>query len=252
MANSEPETRLSGRRCLITGGSRGLGRALVLACTRAGARVAFTFHRNREAADETRAAAAKLGIEPLVFQGSVTEAAHAMQVVKAVRTAWDGLDVLINNAAHNQIVPIGLLEEDDWDYTMAVNVKGPYLFTRACLKPMIKARSGHIVNIGSFGAERAFDAPAHYAASKGALLGFTRALASEMGRYGIQVNYVAPGLLDTGMGLRLPVHRREEYIGQSALGRLGSADEVADTITWLISGQNRFMTGAPVVIDGGL
>ncbi len=249
---NDSDKRLADMRCLITGGSRGLGRALVLAFTRAGAKVAYTFHRRADEAEETRAQAAALGAEPLVFQGSVADAAHVAEVVRAVREAWGGIDVLVNNAAHNQIVPIGLLEEDDWDYTMAVNVKGPYLFARACLKPMIKARRGHIVNIGSFGAERAFEAPAHYAASKGALLGFTRALAAEMGRYGVQVNYVAPGLLDTGMGDRLPAHRRDEYVGQTALGRLGSADEVAETIAWLVSGQHRFITGAPLVIDGGL
>src|SRR4030095_13129246 len=113
----------------------------------------------------------------------------------------------VNNAAVNQVLPIALLEEQDWDALMDVNVKGPYLFSRAVLKGMIRARSGHILNVGSFASERIIESPVHYAASKSALRGLTEALAREVGRYDIKVNLLAPGLLDVGLAAALPQHR---------------------------------------------
>ena len=245
---------LEGRRCLITGGSRGLGLALGLAFVRAGARVAFTWNRNAaDAAEATaRLTEAADGAPPLVFRGSVTDAAHAQQVMKDVVTAWGGLDVLVNNAGINQILPIALLEEADWDTMMAVNVKGAYLFARAALRHMIRARAGQVLNIGSFTSERLVDVSAHYAASKSALRGLTEALAREVGRYGIQVNLLAPGLLDAGLGKLLPQHRVAEYMSQAALGRIGTAEELAALAVFLVSADNTFMTGAKLVADGGL
>jgi NAD(P)-dependent dehydrogenase (short-subunit alcohol dehydrogenase family) len=246
--------RLDGRRCLVTGGSRGLGLAIGEALARAGARVAFTFCRSRDDAEEARAriAAAAGGTGPLVFQGSVADAAHVQQTVAAVVAAWGGVDVLVNNAGTTQILPIALLEESDWDAVMDVNVKGAYLFSRAVLKPMIRARAGHILSIGSFASERVVEAPVHYAAAKSALRGFTEALAREVGRYNIKVNLLAPGLFDAGLSRSLPQHRLNEYLGQSALGRLGTVDEMAHLALFLVSDQNSFMTGAKIVADGGL
>jgi 3-oxoacyl-[acyl-carrier protein] reductase len=245
-------TKLDGKRCLITGGSRNLGRALSLAFARAGGRVAFTFHKRVEDADETKRLLGEAGVAPLVFQGSVTDGKHASAVVDAVTKEWGGLDVLVCNAAVTQILPIALLDEGDWDNVMDTNVKGAYLFSRAALKPMIKARRGHILLVGSFGADRVVDAPVHYAASKAALHGFAGALAKEVGRYGVAVNLLVPGLLDVGLSTRLPKHRTQSYADQAALRRLGTAEELADLATWLVSDENTFMTGAKVVIDGGL
>lgn len=244
--------RLAGKRCLITGGSRGLGLAIATAMVRHGARVAFTFHKDTGDADRAATALRALGAEPLVFQGSVADAAHARDTVAAVTAAWGGLDVLVNNAGVNQILPLALIEEADWDQVMDVNAKGAFLFARAALKGMIRARRGHILNIGTFASERVIEAPIHYAASKAALRGLTEALAREVGRYGIQVNLLAPGLLDTGLAQILPKHRITEYTSQAALGRLGKADEVAELAAWLVSDDNRFMAGAKIVADGGL
>jgi NAD(P)-dependent dehydrogenase (short-subunit alcohol dehydrogenase family) len=247
--------RLAGKRCLITGGSRGLGLALGLAFARQGARVAFTYHRNAADAEEARAklaAASSDGTPPLVYQGSVADAAHAQAVVKDVVAAWGGIDVLVNNAGINQILPLALLEEADWDTMMDVNVKGAYLFARAALRPMIRARAGRILNVGSFTSERIVEASVHYAASKSALRGLTEALAREVGRYNITVNLLAPGLLDAGLGRMLPQHRVSEYRDQVALGRLGTAEEIAALAVFLVSDDNAFMTGAKLVADGGL
>jgi len=244
--------RLAGKRCLITGGSRGLGLALAKACAQHGAKVAFTFNTDVNDAATARAALLELGCEPLVFQGSVADAAHVKSTVAAVVAAWGGIDVLVNNAGVTQILPIALLEEADWDHVMDVNVKGSYLYARAVLRTMIRARAGHILNIGSFASERVIEAPVHYAASKSALRGLTEALAREVGRYNIKVNLLSPGLLDVGLAQMLPKHRIAEYLAQASLGRLGTSAEVAQLAMFLISDDNSFMSAAKIVADGGL
>jgi 3-oxoacyl-[acyl-carrier protein] reductase len=243
---------LADKRCLVTGGSRGLGLALGLAFAQSGARVAFTYSARDADAEEARSAIAAAGREPLVYKGSVADAAHVEATVRDLVRLWGGIDVLVNNAAVSQILPIALIEEQDWDALMAVNVKGAYLFSRAVLKGMIRARSGHILNVGSFASERIIESPVHYAASKSALRGLTEAMAREVGRYGIQVNLLSPGLLDTGFSQALPQGRVEEYLRHCALGRLASAAEVARAAVFLVSDGNRFMSGAKVVLDGGL
>jgi NAD(P)-dependent dehydrogenase (short-subunit alcohol dehydrogenase family) len=145
-------TLLAGKRCLVTGGSRGLGRALCEAFTSAGARVAFTYRTDVSDADAAREAIRALGGEPLVFHGDVADSSHVRDTVGAIVREWGGIDVLVNNAGVTQILPIALLEEADFDAVIATNVKGPYLFSRAVLRSMIRARSGHILNIGSYGA----------------------------------------------------------------------------------------------------
>ncbi len=241
--------RLAGKRCLVTGGSRGLGRAICEAFVAAGARVAFTYRTDTTDAAEARAA---LGPDALVFQGNVADAAHVKDTVAAVVAAWGGIDILVNNAGITQILPIALLEEADFDAVMAVNVKGPYLMSRAVLRSMIRARAGHILNIGSFASERVIEAPVHYAAAKSALRGMTEALAREVGRYNIKVNLLSPGLLDCGLARMLPKHRVQEYLSQNSLGRLGTAKEVAELATFLVSDENSFMAAAKIVADGGL
>src|SRR4029077_16176083 len=142
--------------------------------------------------------------------------------------------------------------EADWDTVMDVNVKGAYLYSRAVLRSMIRARGGHILNLGSCAAERVIEAPVHYAAAKSALRGLTEALAREVGRYNIKVNLLSPGLLDCGLARMLPKHRIDEYLAQASLGRLGTAKEVAELATFLVSDESSFITAAKIVADGGL
>ena len=246
------ERRLEGKRCLVTGGSRGLGLAFCQAFARAGAKVAFTFSRNVEDASEAQRRISEAGDEPLVFQGLVSDSTHVHETVAALGRAWGGIDILVNNAGPTQILPIALLEEADWDAVMNTNVKGAYLFSRAVLKSMIRSRSGHILNIGSFASGRVVEAPIHYAAAKAALRGMTEALAREVGRYNIKVNLIAPGLLDVGLARMLPRHRIDEYLSQCPMGRLGTVDEIAESVVFLVSDENSFMTGAKLVFDGGL
>lgn len=243
---------LEGRRCLITGGTRGLGLAMAVAFARHGARVAVTYCNDDASAEDARERVAQEGEAPLVFKGSVADAAHARATVEAVTRAWGGLDVLVNNAAVMQLLPISLLEEEDWDSLMDINVKGVYLFSRAALRSMIRAKRGAILTIGNFASERIIEAPIHYAASKSALRGLTEALAREVGRYGIRVNLLAPGLTEVGMAEGFPQHRQREYLDQCPAGRLARPDEIAEMAAFLVSDASSFMTGAKVVLDGGL
>ena len=244
--------RLPLARCLVTGGSRNLGRALCLALARAGARVAFAYQRRTADAEETRAALERLGCEARVFQGAVTDGDHARKVVADLVAAWGGVDVLINNAAIFRPLPTVLTEEEDWDATLDVNVKGPYLFSRACLAPMLRAGAGQILNIAACAVDRVSELPVAFAASKGALIAMTRALAREVGRYGIRVNALSPGLCEEGMGARLHEARREDYRRLVSLGRLGTLQEIAAFAVWLVSPENTFMSGANINLDGGL
>ena len=248
-----PPRRLEGKRCLITGGSRGLGRALCIAFAQAGAKVAFTFHKDEYEAAQTLAQLQALGGEVKQFQGNVSNANHARACIDDIVKDWGGLDILVNNASIIQILPMAMLEEDDWDRVLDTCLKGPYIFSRAALRPMLRAKRGHILNIGSVvDGVRIIEAPVHYAAAKAGLHGMTRALAKEVGRYGIVVNNLSPGLLDGGIGLQAPQARRDEYLAHCPLNRLGSLEETAAFAAWLVSDENSFMSGARLNFDGGL
>jgi 3-oxoacyl-[acyl-carrier protein] reductase len=244
--------RLASNVCLVTGGSRGLGRALCVAFAREGAKVAFTYRRNTAEAEETARLVRELGAEARAFSGDVADAEHVQATVKAVVAEWGQIDVLVNNAAVTQVVPLALLEEDEWDEVVSTGLKGAYLFSRAVLRGMIRRRSGRILNVGAFSSERVVESPLHFAAAKSGLRGMTEALALEVGRHGILVNLLAPGLLDTGLGQMLLPHRIAEFTGQAALGRVGRAEELAALAVFLVCPENTFITGAKLVADGGL
>ena len=246
------ERKLTAKRCLVTGGSRGLGRAICIALASRGAKVAFTYVRDDDSAESTKKALSDLGADVRVFKGTVSDRDHVQAVLRDVVGDWGGLDVLVNNAGINQMYPLALIEEDDWDRMMNVNVKGAYLFARAAAKQMIRQRRGHILNVGSFASERIIESPIHYAAAKSALRGLTEALALEVGRYDVQVNLIAPGVLDEGLSSTLPQHRLTEYLRQCAAGRTGRVSEIAESVAFLVSDANTFMTGAKLVFDGGL
>lgn len=244
--------RLNGKRCLVTGGTRGLGLAIARELVAQGAQVAITYSRNDADAKNARAVLAEAGAEPLVYRGSVADSAHVQETISDIVARWGGLDVLVHSAGITQILPVALIEEADWDLVMDVNAKGAFLFSRAVLKSMIRARAGHILYIGSFASERVIEAPIHYAAAKSALRGLTEALAREVGRYNIHVNLLSPGLLEVGLARTLPRHRIDEYLSQCALGRLGKVDELARFAVFLVSDDASLMSAAKVAVDGGL
>lgn len=243
---------LSGKRILITGGSRGLGRALCTELGKRGAKIAFTYTRDPDTASATLAALAELSVEARPYRVSVLDEPGTAAMVKELESTWGGIDVLVNNAGITQNLPLALLEEADFDRVMDVNVKGTYLTTRAVVRGMIRRKAGTILNMGSLAGERMIEAPIHYCASKAAVRGMTEALAKELSRYNIRVLCLAPGLLEDGVGKNLPDYRLADYLKHCALGRVGTLAEVAGFAAFLISDENGYMNGATVVMDGGL
>ncbi|HZS68321.1 MAG TPA: SDR family NAD(P)-dependent oxidoreductase [Burkholderiales bacterium] len=243
---------LKGKRALVTGGSRGLGRAICAVLAEYGADVAFNYSGDQEGAEATLQAIRARERRARAFRASVLDEPALNAMVKNIEGDWGGIDILVNNAGVSQPLPLPLMEESDWDLVMDVNVKGQFLVSRAVLRGMIRRRAGALLNIGSLAGLRLIEAPVHYAASKAAIKGFTQALAKEVARYQIRVNCLAPGLLEEGVGQSLPEHRMKEYLRHVSLRRLGTLDEVARFAAFLVSDRNSYMNGETIVMDGAL
>lgn len=243
---------LDGRVAFVTGGSRGLGRAICLALAREGASVAFNYSRNDAAAADLLERIQSTGVRGWASKISVLDRAGLQTLARSLEQDAGQIDILVNNAGVGQVVPLALMEEEDWDRVMSVNVKGAFLTTQAVMRGMIKRRHGRILNISSLAGIKMMEAPVHYAAAKAALKGFTEALAKEIGRYGITVNCLAPGILEEGVSTNLPESRLAEYLRHCALGRKGTFEECAEVVAFLVSDRNSYMNGATIVLDGGV
>ena len=242
---------LDGEVALVTGGSRGLGQAMARVFAGEGARVAFSYTRDEAGSHKTLELCGGAG-RARAFQASVLDPDATASMVAEIERDWGSIDILVNNAAVSQNMPLALMEEDDWDRVMDVNVKGTFLTARAVLRGMIRRKRGVVLNMGSLAGVRMIDAPVHYCASKAAIKGLTEALAKEVARYGIRVICLAPGLLEDGVGRNLPEHRLADYLKHCALGRVGTFDEVARLAAFLVSGGNGYMSGETVIADGGV
>ena len=246
---------LAGRTALVTGGSRGLGRSICRALGREGANVAFNYSRSTADADALQDELAQFsrdGQRHFAFQVSVLDQKGLAEMVKRLEAETAGIDILINNAGVGQVVPLALMEEADWDRMMDTHVKGAFLATQAVLRGMVRRKRGRILNISSLAGVKMMQAPVHYSTAKAALRGFTESLAKEIGRYGITVNCLAPGILEEGVSVNLPEPRLADYLRHCALGRVGTLDEVADFAAFLVSDRNSYMSGATVVLDGAV
>ena len=242
---------LDGRTALVTGGSRGLGRAICETLAREGADVAFNYSRADADAAATAEAIRGHGRRAWAHKVSVLDRAGLREMVAAIESEAE-IDICVNNAGVGQVVPVALMEEADWDRMMETNVKGAFLTSQAVMRPMIRRRRGRILNVSSLAGVKMMQAPVHYCAAKAALRGFTEGLAKEIGRYGITVNCVAPGILEAGVSVNLPEPRMREYLANCALGRVGTFAECAEVIAMLVSDRNSYMNGATVVLDGAV
>lgn len=243
---------LAGKVALVTGGSRGIGRAVAEALAREGAAVAVAAGRDLAAAEETATAVRALGVGGIPLQGDVSAAAQADALVAATLGQWGRLDLLVNNAGITRDGLLMRMDEGDWDAVVDVNLKGAFLCTRAALKPMLRQRSGCIVNITSVMGLRGSAGQANYAAAKSGMIGLTKSAAWEVASRGIRVNAVAPGFITTRMTEGLPQGVTAEALKRIPLGRFGRPEDVAGVVVFLCSEAAGYITGQVVVVDGGL
>lgn len=242
---------LENKNAFITGGSRGLGKALCEVFAREGANVAFNYNSNDEAAADTVRQIEKHGRKALAFKVSVTDKPAIKGMVQEIMGQFGSVEILVNNAAVNKADSFVTTTEKAWLDVIDTNVNGLYYITKPFLKQMMKQRTGNIVNITSIGAIRAVPTSVHYATSKAAVLGFTKCLSREAAPFGISVNGIAAGIFDTDLGHSLPDRFKDIYENWCMKGRFGRPEELAEFAAFVVSARNTYMTGEIITLDGG-
>ncbi len=241
-----------GRSAIVTGGTRGIGRAIVKELAARGANVAFSFTKNSELADEVVKEVEATGRRALAFQADAADGAAAENMVRAVKSEFGSVDYLVNNAGVTRDKLIMMMSEEDWDVVLDTNLKGVFNVTKPAVLIMVRQRRGAILNISSISGIVGMAGQTNYSASKAGLIGFTRALAKEIAKRNITVNALALGLIETDMTGVLADEYKQKVMEQIPLGRFGNVTEIARVAAFLLSDDARYITGQVIQVDGGL
>lgn len=244
--------KLKDQVAIVTGGSRGIGRAISCAFAKEGATVVLNYVQNKEAAQVAAKEIESLGGKPHLAQADVTDQAQVEKLVDQVFDQYGRIDILVNNAG---VVRDGLLysmEKEDWDSVLHTNLDGVYHFTKAVIRPMMMQRKGRIINISSYSGSRGGKGQSNYASSKAAVNAFTRAIALELAGKGITVNALAPGMIETDMSKQVRNLASDNIKEKIPLGRFGQPEDVAKVAMFLASEDSAYMTGQLLTVDGGL
>ena len=244
--------RLAGKTALVTGGSRGIGKAIVWALAREGAKVAFIYRSNTEAAEQLVSDLELDQREAIAIQADVKLKDDADRVVEELLEKWEKIDILVNNAGIIRDGLLATMDADQWQDVIDTNLTSVYNFSHAVVRPMMSARSGRIVNMSSVAANVGNPGQSNYAASKGGIEGFTRCLAAEISRRGITVNAVAPGFIETDMTVAVRNAAGDEIKKRIPARRLGLPEDIANAVLFLVSDESSYITGHVLTVDGGL
>ena len=246
------ERNLTGKTALVTGASRGIGRATALKLASLGANVAINFAGNLTKAQEVKTEIETLGVKAILVQGNVADFEKVQSIVKTVTDEFGTLDILVNNAGITRDNLLIKMSEKDFDDVIGVNLKGVFNCTKAVARLMMKQRGGRIVNLSSVVGIIGNISQANYAAAKAGIIGFTKSTAKELAARNVTVNAVAPGFIDTDMTDALSDKVKEELIKGIPAGRMGSAEDVAELVAFLVSDQAAYITGQVIAVDGGM
>ena len=243
---------LDGKIALVTGGSRGIGRAVAIELAKEGATVAINYAGNKAAAEEVQSIITQMGGKAMIIQADVSDEKSAMQMVEEVIAQLGGIDILVNNAGITRDGLFIRMKEEDWNAVINTNLTGIFNCTKVAAKYMMTKRSGRIINMSSVSGIMGNAGQTNYAAAKAGVIGFTKSLAREMASRGITVNAVAPGFIATDMTAAMPEKAQEHVLTSIPLGKMGKPEDIANAVLFLASDKASYITGQVIHVDGGM